>query len=213
VIVNPFTVGLLEENTYLLVDDATGAAVLVDPGDEGDVILAGVEASGARLEAIWVTHGHLDHVGAIAAVKRAWDVPIHLHPLDEPLYRTAWKQAEYYGIPFEQPPAADQEFAEGGSVTVGTLTFEVMHAPGHAPGHVVLHGHGIALVGDVLFAGSVGRTDLPLSNPAHLTASLRKLSALPAETIVYPGHGPTTTIGRELATNPFLTGAARVLNG
>jgi hydroxyacylglutathione hydrolase len=205
------SVGPLEENCWLVVDDVAGEAVLVDPGDEADRILGALDASGARLTAIWLTHAHFDHVGAIAAIKRVHDVPVYLHPLDGPLYGFAAQSAARWGLSVEQPPPAERALAEGDTVRVGTLAFTVMHAPGHAPGHVVFHGHGVALSGDCLFAGSIGRSDLPFSNPAHLAASLERIAALPPDTVVHPGHGPTTTIGAELETNPFLSGGARVL--
>ena len=209
--VETITVGAFQENCYLVVDDATNRAVIVDPGSEGDLLVAAVERSGATLDAIWITHAHVDHVGAIASIKRKWDVPVYLHPLDRRLYDAASRQAEVYGVPFEEPPPPDRDFSDGQLVKVGERELTVMHVPGHAPGHVVIHGEGIALVGDCLFAGSIGRTDLPFSNPPQLAASLEKISALPPETIVYPGHGSETTIGQERVSNPFLNGSARIV--
>jgi hydroxyacylglutathione hydrolase len=208
--ISAFTVGAFQENSYLVQDEQTGGAVMIDPGGDADVLIAAVESSGARLEAIWITHAHLDHIGAVAALKRRWPVPVHLHPADWPLYRVADRQAQVYGLPFEEPPPPDAELAEGDELALGGLSFAVMHAPGHSPGHVVLHGHGVAFVGDCLFAGSVGRTDLPASSGADLVRSLERIATLPPETVVYPGHGPATTVGEELATNPFLNGAARI---
>ena len=210
--IETFTVGALQENCYLLLDEDHGAAVLVDPGAEGERLVAAVEATGAALQCIWVTHAHMDHVGGIAAVRRRWPrAPIHLHPADAPLYASAARQGAAYGLPIDEPPPYDHEFAEGDDVRVGGLAFQVMHAPGHAPGHVVLHGHGVAFVGDCLFAGSVGRTDLPLSNGAQLASSLERIAALPAATRVLPGHGPATTIATERESNPFLNGVANVV--
>lgn len=207
--VESLTVGPLEENCWLVGDESAGRCVLVDPGDDGERILAHVHRTGLELEAIWLTHAHFDHVGGIAAIRRAVKVPIHLHPLDAPLYERAADVAMRWGIPIEQPPAVDRELAEGMTARVGSLEFAVMHAPGHAPGHVVFHGHGIALVGDCLFRGSIGRTDLPLCDPAALMRSLERIAELPPATRVLPGHGPETTIGIELALNPFLNGGAR----
>jgi len=193
------------------VDEPSNRAVIVDPGGEAERLIEAVEASGAKLDAIWVTHAHVDHVGAIAAIKREWDVPIYLHPLDRRLYDAVSRQAEVYGLPFEEPPPPDREFADGQNVKVGEQEMQVMHAPGHAPGHVVIYGDGIALVGDCLFAGSIGRTDLPFSNPPQLALTLEKLAALPPDTVVYPGHGVETTIGEERLSNPFLNGTARIV--
>ena len=207
-------VGAFQENAYVLGDEDAGVAVLIDPGDEGERLVRTIEEHGLGLEAIWLTHAHLDHIGGIAAIHGAgYVVPIHLHPADLPLYRNASAQAAMFGLPYVQPPEPDQALADGETLAVGSLAFDVMHAPGHAPGHVVIHGHGVAFVGDCLFAGSVGRTDLPLSNPPQLAASLDRIAALPGETIVYPGHGPSTTIETERRDNPFLSGLARVVGG
>lgn len=209
--VETITVGAFQENSYLIVDEKTNRAVIVDPGGEGERLIDAIEATGATLEAIWITHAHVDHLGAIASIKRQWDVPIYLHPLDRRLYEAASRQAEVYGVPFEEPPPPEREFADGQKIKVGEREMQVMHAPGHAPGHVVIHGGGMAFVGDCLFAGSIGRTDLPFSNPPHLAATLEKISALPPETVVYPGHGVETTIGEERLSNPFLNGTARIV--
>ena len=206
------TVGPFEENCYLVVDENAQRAVLVDPGDEASRIIRMVRESGAALDAIWLTHAHIDHIGAVAAVKRAWDVPVYLHPADGPLYAAGAKQAAFYGLDFEQPDPPDRDLAHGDRMRVGDLEFDVMHTPGHAPGLVVFHGNGVALAGDLLFAGSIGRTDLPLSNPADMEASLlRVMSELRDDVVVHPGHGPSTSIGRERRSNPFVNGQARVL--
>ena len=209
-----YTVGALAENCYLVVDPATNAAALVDPGAEGERLVAAVRDSGAALEAIWLTHAHMDHVGGVAAVKREWDVPVFLNPLDAPLYQGARRVAEMYGLlPFDQPPPFERPLADGGQLTLGALTFDVLHTPGHAPGHSVFVGQGVMFAGDLLFAGSIGRTDLPYCNPADMSRSLERVAHLPERTLVYPGHGPSTSVGDELRTNPFLNGAVRVRGG
>lgn len=202
------TVGPFQENSYLVVDGASRRAVLIDPGDEPARLLAMIARSGAALDAIWLTHAHLDHVGGINGVRRVHAVPVYLHPLDRPLYDRAAEIAVMYDVPFEQPDAPDRALAEGDVLQVGTLRFDVHHVPGHAPGHVIFHGHGVVLGGDLLFQGSVGRTDLPFCSAADMATSLARVSALPPATIVYPGHGPSTTIEAELADNPFLNGTA-----
>lgn len=205
------TVGAFQENSYLVSDPGTGRAVLVDPGGEGPRLIEMVRSAGAALDAIWLTHGHVDHIGAIADIKRVWDVPIYLHPADRPLYDRGAMQAAAYGFRIEQPPVPERELAEGDVLTLGGFRFEVFHVPGHAPGHVAFVTDGLMLGGDLLFAGSIGRTDLPLSDPERMMESLERIAGLPETTVVYPGHGPATSIGQERATNPFLTGAARVV--
>ena len=206
------TVGLFEENCYLVLDESSGRAVLVDPGDEGGRLVEMVQAAGARLDAIWLTHAHIDHIGAINHVRATWDVPVHLHPLDLPYYtHLSARAADMYGVPWDQPDAVTNALANGDVLPCGTLEFTVMHVPGHSPGHVSFNAPGVALSGDLLFAGSVGRTDLPLSDPFAMDTSLERFATLPEQTIVYPGHGPSTTIAAEIMTNPFLSGRARAL--
>lgn len=199
-----FETGPLLENAYLVVDRSTGDAVMVDPGDEGDRLIAAIEAEGVALRAIWLTHAHFDHIGAVAPVRRRFGVPVFLHEADVPLFEAGPFQAASYGLPFEEDETPQNRFVDGQGLTVGGLSFAVMHTPGHAPGHVVIHGHGVALAGDCLFAGSVGRTDLPLGDAAALARSLQRILALAPETRVLPGHGPDTTVGEERRTNPFV---------
>lgn len=207
-----FIVGAFEENTWLLHDAATGEAVFIDPGDDARGLGLELERRGARLTAIWLTHAHLDHIGAVEGLRRLWPgVPVHLHPDDRVVYENASRAAAIYGIPFEQPEPAEAALAEGQVLTFAGRQFTVWHLPGHAPGHVAFVSAGEVFSGDLLFAGSIGRSDLPLSDPRALQGSLERLATLPPETVVRPGHGPATTIGAEVRTNPFLNGAARVL--
>jgi glyoxylase-like metal-dependent hydrolase (beta-lactamase superfamily II) len=205
------TVGPLQENCWLLADPASGQAVLIDPGDEAERLLAAVDATGCTLTAIWLTHAHFDHVGGVAGVVAARPVPVWLHPADTVLYENAAASAARWGVVVENPPPADHPLAEGDRLQLGAYTFLVWHLPGHAPGHVAFIGHELCFSGDVLFAGSIGRTDLPLCDPTAMLQSLQRLATLPTGTRVFPGHGVSTTIGHELTANPFLRGAARPL--
>jgi len=203
------TVGAFQENAYLVIDETTNEAVFIDPGDEPDVLVDLVRKSGANLRAIWLTYAHLDHVGGIAGVRRVWKVPVHLHAADLPLLERAPVSAAMYGVPFEAPEPPDAFIEDGQELTVGTLSFEVVHTPGHAPGHVVFRRGTIVFGGDLLFAGSIGRTDLPYADPTAMENSLEKISQWDDATVVHPGHGPSTTIGHEKVSNPFLTGVAK----
>ncbi len=213
--IETITVGALEENCYLVIDETTNRAVLIDPGDEPERILEALHASGAALESIWITHAHFDHVGGLAGVLRAHPVPVYMHPLDTPLYAQAVDSALRYGIRIETPPAPDKGLdkglEEGDRVKVGSLELSVMHVPGHAPGHVAFYNDRVVFGGDCLFAGSIGNTSVEYGNRETLNASLLRIVALGDDLVVLPGHGRETTIGRERATNPFLLGAARLI--
>ena len=209
--IQTLTVGPLEENCYLVIDESTHRAVLIDPGDEPDRILAALDDSGATLESVWLTHAHFDHLGGLAGVLRARPVPVYMHPLEAPLHEIAVDAALRFGIRIEAPPAPDRELAEGDRVQVGSQVLSVIHVPGHAPGHVAFHDDTVIFGGDCLFAGSIGRTDLPFADRETLDASVARMMALGDELTLYPGHGPATTIGRERTTNPFVLGSARLV--
>src|SRR5258708_4554836 len=184
---------------------------MVDPGAEPKVLASLVETSGATLEAIWLTHAHIEHIGGIRGLRERWPVPVHLHALDRPLFDRASEIATMFGVPFDAPDSPTDELEEGQQVGVGALRFDVLHMPGHAPGHVVFVGEGVMLGGDMLFAGSIGRRDGPSCDPAAMDRSLERIATLEPELLVYPGHGAPTTIARELETNPYLRGVARPL--
>ena len=160
-------------------------------------------------ETIWLTHAHLDHVWGVDDLRQATGAPALLHVLDREWYARAAEQARYYGIAhFPELAPPDGEFRHGQVLALGDWRFEVRHVPGHSPGHVAFIGHGLCLSGDVLFLDSIGRSDLPGGDAATLLRSIREqLFVLPAETRVLPGHGPETTIGREMSFNPFLRGS------
>ena len=199
-----FETGPLQENAYLVIDRASRDAAMVDPGDDADRLIEAVEQANVRLRAIWLTHAHFDHVGAVRALRTRFEVPVFLHEEDVPMFEAGPFQAASWGLPFEGDEVPAERFTEGQGLRLGELSFTVMHTPGHSPGHVTVHGHGIALVGDCLFAGSIGRTDLPMANGPAMAQSLERIVALPPETRVLPGHGPATTVGEERRSNPYI---------
>ena len=169
------------------------------------MFLAAAAERGRRISAIWLTHAHLDHVLGVACVREVTGAPIYLHPGDRALYDELPQQGVLFGIPAPRPPAPQFELAHGQRLVLGSIEVEVRHVPGHSPGHVCFVAPGVVFCGDVLFAGSIGRTDLPGGDFATLIAGIRReLLSLPDATVVYPGHGPATTIGAEKANNPFL---------
>jgi hydroxyacylglutathione hydrolase len=205
VTVRGFTGGPFAQNGYLVVCTRTSRGILVDPGAAVDQMLEVVEREGVSIELIVLTHAHIDHVDGVPRAKRATGAPILLHPEDGRLYASAPVQAQWFGVQIEPLPPVDRHLLDGGEVTFGECTLHVHHTPGHAPGHVILVGDGYALVGDCVFAGSIGRTDLPGGDYAQLMRSIRDhILPLPDETILHTGHGPDTTVGHERVANPFL---------
>jgi hydroxyacylglutathione hydrolase len=222
-IIEEITVTAFQQHTRILGCEHTKRAICMDPGDDSEAIVAAIDKHGFELQAIAVTHAHLDHIGGVTALKkRKPDASIMLHKADEFIYDALPEQAAWIGIPrnqwasfgfdFEAPPRVDGYWEDGQIYRVGQLEFQVIHCPGHTPGHVVLFEptKRKVFVGDVLFAGSVGRTDLPGGSTEQLLDSImNKLLPLGDDVEVYSGHGPVTTIGIERKTNPFLTGAYR----
>jgi len=201
--------GQFVENCYLVIDEAASACAVIDPGEQAGLILHKLRASGATPVGIWLTHAHIDHVLGVPELAAETGAPVYLHPDDRELYDAVPDQASWFGLTAEPLPPPDRDLAAGQRLTVGGLEFAVRHAPGHSPGHVVFAGHGAVFGGDVLFQGSIGRSDLPGGDFDTLIGSIeRELLVLPDSTIVYPGHGPATTIGAERRTNPFLRGVA-----
>ncbi|HEX7085263.1 MAG TPA: MBL fold metallo-hydrolase [Vicinamibacterales bacterium] len=195
------------KNAWLVACPRTRKAVLIDPGDEVDEMLATVTRERLAVEHILLTHAHLDHVTGVRRAVGALNVPVWLHPDDLPLYDAVVQQGLMFGIRCEPQPPPDRFYEPGQQLTVGDLTIRVHHTPGHAPGGVCLEIGRELFVGDTLFAGSIGRTDLPGGDHATLLRAIREvLFAFPDDTPVHPGHGPDTTIGQEKRTNPFLVG-------
>ncbi len=202
-----FTGGAFVQNTLLVVCDDGRTALLIDPGAATPDALAVVRDLDLDVAAILLTHAHLDHVEGVGVAKRDTKAPIHLHPLDRILYDNAPAQAAAFGVPCDDLPPPDAQLVPGVNLAFGGTEFEVVFAPGHAPGHVmfVSVSEPVAIVGDVIFMGSIGRTDLPGGDYQVLMNSIRsQVLTMPSDTRLLPGHGPETTVGHERGTNPFL---------
>ena len=199
--------GPLQTNCFLAGCEETNEAAVIDPSWDAQEILSALDALQWKITHILLTHSHFDHVGALAGLKAATDVPVYAHAEAVPMLQVASDSAARWGLELVQPPAPDAFLEEGQVLAVGKLNFEVLYTPGHAPGHVSFHvrAHQVLFDGDVLFQGSIGRTDLPGGDYQTLISVIRqKLLVLPDETRVYCGHGNPTTIGDERRTNPFL---------
>jgi hydroxyacylglutathione hydrolase len=202
-----FPVGPLACNCTILGDEETREAIVIDPGDEVSRIAKRLTEQGLKLKQILVTHGHIDHVGGALKLKRLTGAPIFMNEADLPLVEMMDAQAAWLGVRPPETAPPDESLAEGQIVGLEHYPAQVLHTPGHTQGSVCLHFAPLKLLvaGDTLFAGSIGRTDLPGGNFEQIMASLHtRLLVLPDKTRVLPGHGPLTTIGEERALNPFL---------
>jgi glyoxylase-like metal-dependent hydrolase (beta-lactamase superfamily II) len=202
--------GIFQVNSYLLGCEATGEIVVVDPGDEPAVLVRRLDELGRAPIAVLNTHGHLDHVAGNAAIRERFGVPVLMHEADRFLIDTFDQQAALFGLRLPKPPAPDGLLVPGRSFAFGECELEVRFTPGHSPGSVTLVHEGDAISGDVLFAGSIGRTDLPGGDLATLLRSIdEEILPLGDAMRLHPGHGPSTTVGEERRANPFLQSDVR----
>lgn len=203
--IRTFVVGPLQSNSYLVVDERSRKAVVIDPGMESEPVLEAVRRAALEVEALIITHGHFDHVFSSAVLKAKTGAQVVMHPADLPLLEEVPETARFFGFKAPVPPQPDRLVREGDTIPVGSGAFRVLETPGHTPGGISLHLDNAVFVGDTLFAGSVGRTDLTGGSlPVLLRSITTKLLTLPDRTVVYPGHGPATSIGVERRDNPFL---------
>jgi len=203
--VETLVVGEFQSNCFLVRAEDHREGIVIDPGADAERILSRLTDWEGGVSAILLTHAHLDHVGAVAELARATKAPIYLHPADRFLYDAAADQGRMFGLQVEQPPAPDAELSDGQTLNFEGFSLSVRYAPGHSPGGVVFVGPDQAFVGDSVFAGSIGRTDLAGGDMRILLNSIRQqILTLPASTILYSGHGPATNVEREKASNPFL---------
>jgi glyoxylase-like metal-dependent hydrolase (beta-lactamase superfamily II) len=206
------------KNGFVIGCEDTREGVIIDPGDEVEQLLIAIKDHGLTITNILLTHAHLDHITGVGRARAALDVPVWLHKDDNFLYEAVVQQGQMFGLPVERQPPGDRFYDGERTLTFGRYSVRVLHTPGHCPGGVCLavskapapgddsKARPVLIVGDTLFAGSIGRTDLPGGDAPTLLRSIRDvLFAFPDDTVVWPGHGEQTTIGRERRANPFLT--------
>ena len=209
-IIDTVVVGPFATNCYIVGSESTKEGIIIDPGDEAGVILERVSEIGLDIKLIALTHGHIDHIGALKAIKEATGAELAVHTDDAKSLRGKGGliiSMLVSGLAYPKPPSPDRLLEDGDSLYIGDLHLKVLHTPGHTPGGICLAGEGVVFSGDALFNYGIGRTDLPGGSYRQLIESIQtKLMVLPDETIVYPGHGRETSIGTERSGNPFLSG-------
>lgn len=203
--VEQFIVGPLFSNCYIVWNDRVKQGVIIDPGEDAQKILRRVKELGVEIKYILATHGHFDHVAAVTPLKREINAEFLAHKGDFFFIEDGENAARRWGFAIEQPPKPSRFIEDGDTIEVGSCVFEVLHTPGHSPGGVSFLHNGMVFVGDTLFQGNTGRTDLRMGSFEELAKSIKtRLYTLPDDTIVYTGHGPITTIGAEKRYNPFV---------
>ncbi len=210
--IKSIVVGPLWVNSYIVWDSDTGEGILVDPGDEGKKLINIIKKNTINIRSIIITHGHFDHIKDADYVSTAIKAPVLLHRAELPFIEHVAEQSIMFGFPPVKPPHIDSYLEEGDHINIGAFSFDVHHTPGHSPGSIILHSRseGIAIVGDLIFYESVGRTDLPGGDYETLLMSIRnRILSLPDDTRILSGHGEETTVGHEKVYNPFITGVYR----
>ena len=203
--VEPLIVGPLFSNCYIIWDDSKKEGAIIDPGEDAEVILKRVNEIGIKIKYILATHGHFDHVAAVAAIKRETNANFLAHKEDFFFIEDGEKSARKWGFNIEQPPKPDQFIKDGDKIQIGQFELKVLHTPGHSPGGVSFLHNKMVFGGDTLFRGGIGRTDFRQGSFEEISKSIKtRLYTLPDDTIVYTGHGPVTTIGEEKKFNAFV---------
>ncbi|MFN3479790.1 MAG: MBL fold metallo-hydrolase [Thermodesulfovibrionales bacterium] len=202
-LIKQIAVGPLQSNCFIIGDEVTAESIVVDPGDEPDLIMDVINGNGLKVSYIVCTHGHFDHVGAVSDIKGKTGAKVVIHKDEIDIYHAARDMAAFWGYEVERLPEPDILVDDGDKIRIGNMSFTIIHTPGHSPGGICLYGEGIVVTGDTLFAGSVGRTDFYGGDMNKLKESFHRLMKLPGETKVLPGHGPDSTISIEKRDNPF----------
>lgn len=204
-LIRNITVGPLQANCFIIGDETSRQAIVIDPGDEPDLIMDVINENRLEVSYIVCTHGHFDHVGAVSDIREKTGAKVIIHKDEIEIYHAARDMAAFWGYEIEKLPDPDMLVEDADMIKVGNMSFTILHTPGHSPGGICLYGEGIVVTGDTLFAGSVGRTDFYGGDMNKLRDSFKRLMSLPEETKVLPGHGPDSTIGEEKRGNPFVS--------
>lgn len=202
-LIKGIAVGPLQANCFIIADENTKKAVVIDPGDEPDIILNFIKENGLSIEYIVCTHGHFDHVGAVGDIKKETGGRVVLHKDEIDIYKAALDMAAFWGYEIDPLPEPDIMVKGEEDLKIGNLSLKIIHTPGHSPGGICIYGEGIIVTGDTLFAGSVGRTDFYGGDINKLKSSFKRIMDLPEDTRVLPGHGNNSTVGYEKRNNMF----------
>ena len=202
--VKSIIVGPIKSNCYIVYDEKSSDAIVIDPGDEAGKIMREIDEDHLKVHYIVCTHGHFDHIGAVAEVKKETGAKVAINKKDIEIYKHAGELAASWGLHIVEPPEPDLLVEDGDEIVVGSLQFKVFITPGHSPGGICLYGQGVLFTGDTIFAGSVGRTDLYGGDMEELKKSFVRLISFPSDTEILPGHGSSSTIKEEKATNFFV---------
>ena len=202
--IEKIVVGQLDVNCYIISDDAKQEALIIDPGDEAEKIIEYIDTIGLKPQYILFTHAHYDHVCAVKELHDQYKAIIVMHEDEKPVYQMTKQLCISWGYEPEDFPAPERTVRDGDTISIGAISFQVMHTPGHSPGSICIYGENVLFTGDTLFQGSVGRTDLPGGDSELLSRSLKRLLLLPSETRVFCGHGSETSLADEMRNNPFM---------
>lgn len=203
--IDKLTLGFFQSNCYIIWDDSESLCAIIDPGEEAKRIIAVIEIHKLKPQAIFLTHGHIDHCSGVKDLVEEYNIPFYLHKDEVPIYLSIPDQGMWFGIFYQKPVEPKNFLSDGEEINVGKMKFKALHLPGHSPGHLCYQLKDLLFTGDLLFNGAIGRTDLPGGSEKNIFESLLKLKKFPQNIKIYPGHGDGSTLEYEFKNNPFLS--------